>query len=305
MVDSVAMSPAMAIVVPIAPVGCSHCKRQFSTVEAADRHQSRDPLNCRQCKKKFSGVKALQNHQRSTEHCYCSQCEVYLMSMVKHIAHLRDGKHENLYHCCDCERGYSNQETLNYHCCDCDKGFRNSNALIDHINSKAHKHKVELLKLVIEHKCKICKDTFDSKNALKKHNRSKHPVRQIRCPVGENCIKKFKTPSALMNHLESGSCSSGLTRSRIQQLVATHDPERYITSSEALNILETTEVMSQASARYGNLTNFNTQRLTMKVIYPTPTWSSLLSMKMDTHHHTSNLRTTTASVDGLILAGHL
>jgi hypothetical protein len=95
------------------------------------------------------------------------------------------------------------------------------------------------------HKCEQCDKEFPSKNSLNNHISSKHKLpRHISCPLGGKCIKKFATPSALLNHLESGCCRSGMTRTKMTELVFAHDPNRYITSIDAASMLV------QESARY-------------------------------------------------------
>jgi len=70
---------------------------------------------------------------------------------------------------------------------------------------------------------------------------SHRPPRHIHCPTGGKCNKKFATPSALLNHLESGCCSSGMTRAKIHHLVLAHDSNRYITSVEAVEAIRSAE----------------------------------------------------------------
>ncbi|PQE24715.1 zinc finger protein [Rutstroemia sp. NJR-2017a WRK4] len=86
----------------------------------------------------------------------------------------------------------------------------------------------------LPHKCVECDQAFQQKRQLKKHVSSNH--NHIQCPVGKKC-KKFATPSALLSHLESGRCSSGLTRTKMHELVFAHDSNRYITSVEAADTI--------------------------------------------------------------------
>ncbi|KAB8297613.1 hypothetical protein EYC80_001421 [Monilinia laxa] len=68
--------------------------------------------------------------------------------------------------------------------------------------------------------------------------------RNIPCPTGGKCNKKFAMPSALLNHLESGCCRSGMTRAKIHLLVFAHDPNRYITSVEAVKSIRSSKHIS-------------------------------------------------------------
>ncbi|RAL67795.1 hypothetical protein DID88_008522 [Monilinia fructigena] len=68
--------------------------------------------------------------------------------------------------------------------------------------------------------------------------------RNIPCPTGGKCNKKFAMPSALLNHLESGCCRSGMTRVKMHLLVFAHDPNRYITSVEAVKSIRSSNIQT-------------------------------------------------------------
>ena len=53
----------------------------------------------------------------------------------------------------------------------------------------------------------------------------------LSCPVGKKCKVSFTSPSALIQHLESGECDSGITREKIYQLVQNHDTDNLIHKS--------------------------------------------------------------------------
>jgi hypothetical protein len=80
--------------------------------------------------------------------------------------------------------------------------------------------------------CKDCKRTFKSASALRQHRASvKHkPLSNLTCPLGKNCTMRFTSPSALIQHLESGGCDSKTTRDKIYCLIQAHDSERLIHS---------------------------------------------------------------------------
>jgi uncharacterized Zn-finger protein len=104
---------------------------------------------------------------------------------------------------------------LSYHCCDCDEVLRNQKFLRRHFSGKKHIRKVgapaSRSSCNLPHKCNECDETFHRKKQLKGHMSSHRPPRNIPCPTGGKCNKKFAIPSALLNHLESGCCSSGIT----------------------------------------------------------------------------------------------
>jgi Zinc finger, C2H2 type len=220
------------------PFCCSICNLSFSKSKASRKHKQRVHPRCKLCKKRFLGLKELQNHQQETGHSYCRECGIYFLDNGKHITHVRNVQHAMQYHCCDCGREYTSQESLNNHCCECDKIFRYQRQLKKHLTKGNHIRNVTVPGLQpnadLQHKCEACDEIFRNKKSLRRHMSSKHkPPRHIPCPVGGKCSKKFATPPALLNHLESGRCSSGMTRAKMNELVFAHDPNRYITSIEA------------------------------------------------------------------------
>ncbi|KAL9612265.1 MAG: hypothetical protein Q9167_003133 [Letrouitia subvulpina] len=88
--------------------------------------------------------------------------------------------------------------------------------------------------LTDRYKCSECGMTFQDQTTLTKHKKSKHkPKRTIICPIGKKCRRKFASASALLNHLESGSCKSGMNRGKLNQLIISHDENHHITCVNA------------------------------------------------------------------------
>ena len=80
--------------------------------------------------------------------------------------------------------------------------------------------------------CYICQRIFKDPFALQQHLTSvKHyPLSDMGCLASSKCRRRFTSPSALLGHLESGACSSGVCKRDIDKLVLTHDTERLITT---------------------------------------------------------------------------
>ncbi|KAH8674375.1 hypothetical protein BGZ60DRAFT_483840 [Tricladium varicosporioides] len=217
---------------------CTECDLVFSEKELRLEHIREVHPRCKYCKKRFLGLEELRSHQQQTSHLYCSGCNIYFPDNGEHIAHVRNVQHTTQYHCCDCDREHTSQESLNNHCCKCDKVFKSQKRLKQHFTSLTHIRNATALEPQLDsnlsHRCETCNMGFPSQKMRRKHISSKHkPARHISCPVGGTCSKKFATPSALLNHLESGCCSSGMTRAKMTELVFAHDPNRYITSIDA------------------------------------------------------------------------
>ncbi|CZR61834.1 uncharacterized protein PAC_11731 [Phialocephala subalpina] len=155
----------------------------------------------------------------------------------------------------------------------------------------------------LPHKCKECDETFHGKKQLKKHM-SSHRPRHIHCPMGGKCNKKFATPSALLNHLESGCCSSGVTRAKIHQLVFAHDSNRYITSVEAAEPIRSAEHASASQISHvSDLVESSSDNLPGNKSPPLPSVSNddSLSEWSDVGH--GPLTFTTSDSDWSIIGG--
>ncbi|KAK9490191.1 hypothetical protein V1508DRAFT_285004 [Lipomyces doorenjongii] len=75
--------------------------------------------------------------------------------------------------------------------------------------------------------CVSCEHIFINENSLMQHMRSKtHMGNSIQCPY---CKRSFTTASGVTIHVESGTCSSGINRTKINTLVRQLDRNNVIT----------------------------------------------------------------------------
>lgn len=98
-------------------------------------------------------------------------------------------------------------------------------------NYDIHRHRT------LEHSdvyCSSCNRMFDSHLNLRTHERSTiHEGRSIQCPM-KRCTRKFVSRAALVAHLESGECASGMTRRMINELVVRLDRDGILTDPARL-----------------------------------------------------------------------
>ncbi|KAM0750847.1 hypothetical protein T439DRAFT_314239 [Meredithblackwellia eburnea MCA 4105] len=79
-------------------------------------------------------------------------------------------------------------------------------------------------------RCDPCNKNFSNHYSLEAHLRSSiHQQANIRCPL-TNCQRSFTSPANLISHWESSSCSSGMTRQRLDAYIRTQDASRAITN---------------------------------------------------------------------------
>lgn len=198
------------------PAHCQACNLSFHSGDDLRKHSAIAHGNkCNTCSSGFASIPLLQDHQRSSNHCFCRQCN-RLFTTASHLdRHLR----------------FAPAHSTQYHCCDCDRDFFDEQALRQHLRYKVHPAKVESSKSN-EYPCTKCDRKFKTKTALNHHLSSlaHNPLSDIKCVAGSDCAARFTSPSAMILHLESGKCSSRMTRERLNMLVQSNDHERVISN---------------------------------------------------------------------------
>ena len=234
------------------PYACSHCKRAFQVEESLKQHHyALHPdrlmkvlqLICDTCQTSFPSLCALENHQRAEKHCYCHVCTKIFESESKAVKHF-ETFHAPQFWCCDCEKDFADENALSQHldnkihqripCQVCEQDFGSKPSLDRHIvvehrapvNPNRHFWRETV------HGCYICQRRFVTKVALNKHLTSlkHHPLSDLGCLASDKCKRRFRSPSALLQHLESGTCCSGIDMHYINNLVQDNDIERIISS---------------------------------------------------------------------------
>lgn len=70
-------------------------------------------------------------------------------------------------------------------------------------------------------------------------SRKHRPLSDIACVASDKCKRRFGSPSALLGHLESGACCSGVNRHTVNKLVQDNDTECIISNGPvAQSLLE-------------------------------------------------------------------
>lgn len=219
---------------------CSYCEKFFPTSDLK-KHQRKHHPKC-SCGKRFKTKDRLHSHQKLMNHCYCQECDRAFSTTRLHLLHARKVSHKQQYQCCDCKREYVNQHSLTTHCCVCDRVFNSQDSLDSHlVSSQTHIARARVSKFHVDassrYKCSKCQKGFQNENSLKAHAQSVHkPPRIIPCPMGAKCHKKFATPSALFDHLESAGCKSKMNRQKLNELIIFHDKNHHITDKDAVSL---------------------------------------------------------------------
>ncbi|CAA7264920.1 unnamed protein product [Cyclocybe aegerita] len=184
---------------------CDRCDRSFKHWAAYRQHiaDSSSHNECDDCDLDFDTWTGLKQHWvQSPRHDYCQYCDEHFDDQDDLIEHYED-EH---YYCSDCNRVFTSERGLNDH-------YRESN-----------KH----------HYCVSCDKLFASANGLKNHlNSSIHRPKDNMCPF-RGCDKSFVSRGALVLHLESGACCSGIDRETVNKVVRKYDKKGIITDPSRL-----------------------------------------------------------------------
>ncbi|GAA5980161.1 hypothetical protein JCM10908_001555 [Rhodotorula pacifica] len=183
-----------------------HYSKAFYHEEDLKDHLENAHWYCRPCDQTFASKAALNSHwSRSSRHLgrYCELCEDLIPT------------YEDLH-------GHNAQ--VHHPCEGCSTTFR--------YQRDCHQHGR------VEHPwCEVHKRAFRSVQNYQAHMRSAaHVARNHACPF--RCGRAFIDRATVVQHLEAGTCSSGVNRSMIDNYLRTHDKSRFITTGSAHKLLE-------------------------------------------------------------------
>ncbi|KAJ7606977.1 hypothetical protein DFH06DRAFT_236471 [Mycena polygramma] len=187
------------------PAYCDRCYRYFNSYSELREHKDISPYHhiCYSCQMDFTSWNALKEHfVQSPVHAYCQYCDERF-----------DDQGELEYH----------YEWRHHYCRSCREIFRNVLGLHEHYRQSAR-----------HHYCAPCKRHFLSASNLTSHlNSALHRPKDVPCP-GKDCGLAFVSRSALLLHLESGTCKSGTDRQMINRYVRQYDTNNVITDPARL-----------------------------------------------------------------------
>ncbi|ERF77060.1 hypothetical protein EPUS_06278 [Endocarpon pusillum Z07020] len=176
---------------------CEVCDRSFSSQRALNDHRMYAAVHrgrwCKRCELQFDSRAELDSHKAvSFNHSVCAVCQV------------------------DCESGYELDEHMNeehFQCKGCLKWAPSASDLSTHME-KAHYY------------CAQCERFFENENNLRQHRKVHAPL-IMEC---YGCERRFATTSAMLIHLESGKCDSGVNCDRLDSIAYRCYQSRYYTN---------------------------------------------------------------------------
>ena len=203
---------------------CPGCSDVFTAQELLRSHQrSKKYSYCKTCDRVFSQIKALTDHCSAVHSPSCSLCA--RDSSSYELLKAYQGSTDQSF-CEECERNSLHERIMQFRCCDCDCDFPNEPALLQHLAEHNH-----VLSSPLDRVCKECDRQFVDQKALSQHLSSlvHVPLSDVKCVGHKKCKKRFRCPSSLLHHLESGACRSGMDRRKLNKMVCGKDTDREIT----------------------------------------------------------------------------
>ncbi|KAH9832600.1 uncharacterized protein C8Q71DRAFT_260516 [Rhodofomes roseus] len=206
---------------------CVRCKEHFDSPGALADHLGTSKAHnvCRTCVMDFPlRLHLVQHFLFSPLHNYCQRCDNHFDSPAELVRHF-ESEHSQ---CLMCGLCFATPNDLNEHyhhthwtCIECRIVSATPDAFDAHCR-ETHWY------------CADCKRVFKDGDSLRAHYESNiHKGRKVHCP-GVKCSKDFVSSSALIQHLESGGCTSKMTRHDVKKLAVQMDKENIITDAARL-----------------------------------------------------------------------
>ena len=202
---------------------CVPCDRYFRNLDAYFQHMTKSSLHnyCSDCGEDFESWAGLRQHWiQSSSHSFCRQCDSHFPGDVALLEH--------------CINAHS-------YCARCDRFFRNDQGLHEH-NRQVHHYCVECRR-VFESASNlnnvsafVFHDGFDGQLVSSQHMRSRaHCPTNVPCAFQHRgCTKYFVSNSAMILHLETGTCVSRVDRESVNRFIRQKDRRNAITVPQRL-----------------------------------------------------------------------
>ncbi|KAI4099996.1 MAG: hypothetical protein LQ339_005662 [Xanthoria mediterranea] len=200
---------------------CLKCKLWFKDNALRNEHYMSSTFHegCHRCKQGFEGEPQLARHHWN-HHAQCSKCNLGFENDVRLNEHYKNSKlHAK---CVACDLGFPDEQERQHHywgyhttrCSKCKLGFENDAQLQQHYN-EVHKPESNP-KPEVNLKPEVI---FNANIKPVPENKPKPEVKHLRCLANCSSTTIFPPMSAVIEHLENGTCSKGWTIQRINNLL--------------------------------------------------------------------------------------
>lgn len=189
------------------------------------------PSRCSTCDKLCLRPDILLDHRIFTGHCFCSDCDRPFASQRELQLHLESEVHASEFRCCDCGVSFRDVHALNAH-------MRSPvHGRLKPENPQSEKAAKKIGTPPSDNgRCHTDQRTFKSSVSTQSHAPVMYtPTTKVYCPLSEGCHFRFTSTPALLQHLESGRCASGISSGEIKRIVHMHDRDNLIHDPAVLN----------------------------------------------------------------------
>jgi hypothetical protein len=227
---------------------CGICRNaHYRTSEQRDQHLVSKHNACPTCFQTFHSLVECMEHQASANHCYCSDHEMAfprLEDLVQHAC--ADSHNEGIL--CMCHTVLYSDGDYDRHITNHHRGYVEIEGdekarLLEPTHAESQLASIEYSNLW----CKECDWHFANTEAYLQHKASpRHKTKWLALDC--TCGKTFYLLSALVSHLESGFCSSQMTRDKLNRIVYSHDKDRSITKEEYVDRLAASTIAESSRA---------------------------------------------------------
>ena len=211
---------------------CGVCRNaHYRTSKQRDEHLVSTHNACPTCFETFPCLVDAMEHQAKTGHCYCSDHELAFPCFEELLEHVCADEHNEGIFCMCHEIFYTDgdydRHLVNRHQTPIDDEAVEEARLLEPTYAEEQLSLVEYTNLW----CKECDWRFVSVEAYLQHKSSpRHETKLLALDC--SCGKTFSLLSALVQHLESGGCASGMSRDGLNAIVYSYDEDRRITKTE-------------------------------------------------------------------------
>ena len=220
------------------PCKCGICvnRSAFKDQHARDQHNANKHNACPLCAQVFKSTVDRLRHQKAATHCYCAEHDEAFNKPAAFAEHKRADVHISSFECTDCQRSFSSDKALDHHLVSDGHARVIAHSALQEAEFRAAAIKQAQLDEA-NLRCEACNKSFVHLAAFRQYKQSlKHkPLSELRCPMSSKCLGTFRSPSALLHHLELGGCKGGMTRNKLNAVVYQHDSDRHITSTAHAN----------------------------------------------------------------------
>ncbi|KAL9010987.1 MAG: hypothetical protein Q9173_004135 [Seirophora scorigena] len=241
---------------------CQYCKSFFPSQSDLVLHQKAERhYRCGHCEDVFHLLTELRTHQRATSHLFCGQCCEFFCDWKAQANHMRLITHVTEFRCLECEEDFVDEKALTRHLADEDSHsgpLRGPARTFLHFSPQQPLTEAPIRPAASDirrltdgyYQCTKCNRRFVRQEDAEQHATSiiHNPLVNLKCIASPACSAKFTSLSALISHLESGSCRASRERPKTEWLIQQDGQAKLIILGTLNTTMSSKAVTNQTTA---------------------------------------------------------